>query len=149
MTTRADFYIVDGKQWEPTYLGSVQSDGFPETEHPQGVPRSLLEAKKYSYIEEVRKLIFQKRLEDRDSATFGEDGWPWRSETSQKSDYTYAFFGGRVWYARFGLGWYDPFKNSDEPDLPRQIVFPVMKTKSPHIAERGVAYGNPEYFHHS
>lgn len=155
MGTRADFYIVAGGHWNPdkaVYLGSVHCDGWPsEKGDDSGVPLSLLRARTTTvYRREVTKLLRARRK--RGGATFGSEGWPWHWETSKVTDQVYAFFKGRVWRTSitprvllnqlsfkhkdfdshfWNDGWYNPLKNSEQPVLAGEVIFPNMQNRLP------------------
>lgn len=109
MGTRADFYVGRGKGAE--WLGSVAFDGYPD-----GTPEPLLSLRTE---EEYRKAV-GKILEEEDSATKPEQGWPWPWEDSNTTDYAYAFDAGDVWHSNFGDPWecWDTGAKGAKPEFP-------------------------------
>ncbi len=91
MGTRADFYISRGD--DAVWIGSIAWDGYPD-----GIPKALLEATD----REVYRRIVNEFLQDRDDATFPEDGWPWPWDDSQLTDFAYAFEKDAVYCSCFG-----------------------------------------------
>lgn len=129
MGTRADFYVGTAEQSPEdidnpdfTWLGSIGWDGYPD-----GVPDSLLEVSNVEeYLEELDKFFTSI-----DHATKPADGWPWPWNDSNTTDYTYAFFGGKLW-ATNGGPWFDPTEDKPEEEECSRVVnqvFPDMSDK--------------------
>jgi hypothetical protein len=103
MGTRADFYVGRGADAE--WLGSIAWDGYPS-----GIDLAVLHAKTEGDFRSALTSFFES---DRDDVTLPEMGWPWPWNTSNTTDYAYAFDGGTVWGCCFGGVW---FEATDEPD---------------------------------
>lgn len=123
MGARADFYIGRGKDAE--WLGSIAWDGYPS-----GVDRpGLLDASDESGF---RGAVLEE-IAGREDGTKPEDGWPWPWDTSDTTDYAYAFDDGRVHGSCFGGNWFDPNGPKDEDgdqiesDVP--AAFPDMSSR--------------------
>lgn len=147
MGTRADFYIGRGEKAE--WLGSTAWDGYPG-----GIDITLPEREKICPGVEINKHIdfprgehlfdsknvneFKERLaqyfKNREDVTLPERGWPWPWETSDTTDYAYAFDDGKVYASCFGSAWFDPLKDKDEDDehekRGKSAVFPNMKNRT-------------------
>jgi hypothetical protein len=86
MGTRADFYVgVDPETME--WIGSIAWDGYAV-----GKPKILALA---TTEEEFRSSVSQILLETEDSYR-PEQGWPWSWDSSELTDYAYAWGGGRA-----------------------------------------------------
>lgn len=109
MGTRADFYVGSGKDAE--WLGSIGLDGYPD-----GIDGSVLGA---GDDQEFRATV-ATFLASRRDATVPSDGWPWPWNTSDTTDYGYAFVDGKVLASCFGGPLLSPEKfNSDEDEEPQ------------------------------
>lgn len=87
MGTRADFYVVSGKEAE--WIGSIAWDGYEWAEDKESaLAKASTEAE---FREEVRTI-----LAGRDDATFPKMGWPWPWNDSGTTDYAYYFKDGAV-----------------------------------------------------
>lgn len=105
MGTRADFYVGRGTNAE--WLGSIAYDGYPD-----GHPETLLEiADEAQYRAAVQAI-----LDDVDSATKPEEGWPWPWDDSNTTDFAYAFDDGAVWQSCFGRPWRPATSIESDPD---------------------------------
>lgn len=132
MGTRADFYVGRGESAE--WLGSIAFDGYPD-----GIASSVLNAiTEAGYRNAVSDLLAVERRH----ATLPDEGWPWPWETSDTTDYAYAFDGGRVWGACFGYEWFDATQPEPDDDYTvKRCVFPQMRTdraKMPGMRGSGV-----------
>lgn len=106
MGTRADFYV--GRDAKSEWIGSIGWDGY---EIPDEVRNAA--------TAEVFRAAVRTMLEDREDGTLPErDGWPWPWETSQLTDYVYAFDGG-VWYCSFDRPWHPIAEAEPEHDEPK------------------------------
>jgi hypothetical protein len=117
MGTRADFYLGRGPDAE--WLGSIAWDG-----DPLGVPQWVTHATDPDiYRDAVLNLIGQRR----DAITAAE-GWPWKWDDSQGTNYAYAFDEGRVWASCYGSSWWKAA--APEPDhttlVKKEAIFPDM-----------------------
>jgi hypothetical protein len=119
MGTRCDLYVGQGVDAE--WLGSFAWDGYPDG------PVSVLFdcATEEDWRQRVRTF-----LHGRTDSTFPEQGWPWPWEDSRTTDFSYAFFDGKVWACCFGHApwqiaaqWHD-----DDVETPK-MIFPDMRTR--------------------
>jgi hypothetical protein len=119
MGTRCDFYVGRGKDME--WIGSYPWDGYPG-----GVEKVILEAKdEKAYRTAVCEKIAEK-------GTLPSRGWPWPWPSSATTDFAYTFDEGKVWFACFARGWFDPSIYNEEDcekilDGPKTVEFPDMK----------------------
>lgn len=106
MGTRADFYIGEGV--EAVWLGSISSDGYPEN-----ISFDLLAAESETeFINEINKHI-------RPIKNFKnpKQGWPWKWENSNVTDYTYSFINNKVMISVFGSSWIDALAYFQKKEL--------------------------------
>lgn len=125
MGTRADFYVVKNGEYE--WLGSIAWDGYPDAMPPiiRGAGTESI------FREEVQRL-----LKRRDDATTPDMGWPWPWDTSETTDYTYAWLEDEVRASCFGHQWFNPATPEPEEDEEgvKMGVFPVMDTQRAVLA---------------
>lgn len=127
MGTRADFYL--GRGADAQWLGSIAWDGYPSgivSEFDEDVLNS-------TKAEDFSALVHAKLLK-RDDGTTPEMGWPWPWDSSNTTDYAYAFDEGKVWASSFGAAWFDvaAFLAAGEPeDFPAGAIaeHPDMSAK--------------------
>lgn len=115
MGTRADFYVGRGENAE--WLGSIAWDGYPSE-----IPSHIFDTTTESDYREAVNLD----LASRNDWTTPAMGWPWPWETSNTTDYAYAFDGGKVYGSCFGYPWFDPHDEPEDHDNSQQVVFPDM-----------------------
>ena len=121
MGTRADFYIGRGNDAE--WLGSIAWDGYP-----RGIAESVIESTNADEFTSSVKAF----LNGRDDATTPEMGWPWPWETSNTTDFAYAFDGDRVHASCFGGNWFDPRQDDGDGeriDGGEEAIFPDMSSR--------------------
>lgn len=140
MGTRADFYI--GRGVDALWVGSIALDGYPDGITPKdkkmeqafqhGPMRHIDSNWPYGchLFESTTETEFIERLERyfqyRDDVSRPDQGWPWPWETSNITDYAYAFDSGKVWCSRFGSAWFNPMEEPEEI-WGMGAVFPNMK----------------------
>lgn len=117
MGTRADVWIGQGETAE--WLGSFAFDGYP-----QGAVSVLFDCG----TEADWRQRVQAFLAGRRDATLPAQGWPWPWDDSTTTDYSYAFFDGKVWACCFG---HSPWQEAqqyqdDEEGGAARIIFPNM-----------------------
>ena len=117
MGTRADFYVGRGEGAE--WLGSVAFDGYPEG-IGNHIPFPVITAED-RWRDEVTKMLSERR-----DGTLPRDGWPWPWDTSDTTDYAYAFDGGKVWASCFGSAWWPAIEEQTEDDRGKDAQFPNM-----------------------
>lgn len=125
MGTRADFYVGRGEGAE--WLGSIAWDGYPTAVLGREHRTLLMDASSEEAFREAVKV----QLGPREDFTRPEDGWPWPWETSNTTDYAYAFDEGQLWV--HGQDWrtaaqtlLDAESEEEREPGPRG-VFPNMK----------------------
>jgi len=94
MGTRADFYVGRGES--AVWLGSTAMDGNIDSQSEE----ILLAKTQDDFVRAVTG-----EIEERDDGTKPSDGWPWPWETSNLTDYSYAFDDGKVYVCCFGYKW--------------------------------------------
>jgi hypothetical protein len=106
MGTRADFYIGEGV--EAVWLGSISSDGYPEN-----ISFDLLTAESETeFIQEINNHITPiKNFKN------PKQGWPWKWENSNMTDYTYALINNKVMISVFGSSWIDALAYFQKKEL--------------------------------
>lgn len=115
MGTRADFYV--GRGVDAKWLGSIAWDGYPS-----GIPDDILSCQdEDTYQKNVNAFLM-----NREDGTLPEMGWPWPWESSDTTDYAYAFDGKKVWISYFGSGWAE--KEDDIDSNTKKVIFPNMKS---------------------
>lgn len=135
MGTRADFYVGRGEDAE--WLGSIGWDGYPD-----GIPSEILEA----VTADVFKEAVRAFLVDRDDGTTPEMGWPWPWDTSDTTDYAYAFDGQMVHASCFGCNWFDPStamgddRERIESDVPTRFPDMSPRKRGSHDIRSGVIF---------
>lgn len=95
MGTKADFYA--GRGPEAAWLGSISWDGMPV-----GIPTEILAAT----VEEEYREHVSVFLGKRGDAVTPDQGWPWKWDNSQGTNYTYAFDKGTVFASCYGSSWW-------------------------------------------
>lgn len=126
MGTRADFYVGTGETAE--WLGSVTWDGYPG-----GFDTPFWNAQS----EQDYRALIADVAEERDDWTDADEGWPWPWNTSQTTDYAYAWDGEKVVASIFGRPFFVVKDGEPEDeeyfDQGKEVLFPVMKNRRmPH-----------------
>ena len=117
--TKADYYMGRGPEAE--WLGSQRTHGNPPHQ-------GLL---KFARTQEEFRDRVRLRIEQHgDVGTLPEAGWPWQHDDSRGTDYTYAFFGDRVWCSYRGQEWFPADRPEPEHEnVQGDVFFPDMTSK--------------------
>ena len=137
MGTRADFYIGRGKTAE--WIGSIAFDGYPDGDRVAKLLKSKSDSSFRKHVAELGNGC--------DDLTTPDMGWPWIWNTSDTTDYAYAFDEGKVWISAGAWITVSQYKDLERrisawdkaeepigrcPEWPKdpRPVFPVMNTDS-------------------
>ena len=117
--------------------GNEYAERLPDSKDRR-IIRVALTDKGRKLSNDAKRYLFERVAEflaGRDDASFPVDGWPWPWKTSDLTDYSYAWFDGKVWASYFASDWFDPLKDEPEDIKKHVLDFPDMSPKQNVIFE--------------